>query len=94
MISYCHREQTITIIPVIQKSLIYLIINPKLCFTDNELLVSFNHIIIQKIHTHGYLMIKWRTIFMDIIIIIIYRYITSCIDIMNICDIRLFFCIE
>ena len=35
----CHREQKITTIPAIQKYLLYLIINPKQYFHDNELFV-------------------------------------------------------
>ena len=38
--------------------------------------------------------LKWCIIFMYIIVIIIRRYVISCIDIMNRCDIRFFFCIN
>ena len=84
----------ITLIPDIQNSLISLIINPKSSFYYDVLFVSLNHILIQKIHLHGYLMIKWRIIFMYRFVIIIHRYVIICIERMNWCEIRFFLFID
>ena len=58
MIISCCSEQKITMITTSQKYLIYLIINPKSFFSDEEIFVLLNHILRLKIHLNGSLMIK------------------------------------
>ena len=61
--------------------------------TENSFFI--NHILIQKINLHEYLMIKVvHNIFLDKCFIIIHRYVTICNDRLNWCGILIFFRIE